>query len=235
MSEQNSNPSPQRPQKNQRTIHSGLVERDQKINEINDRVIKQRLWIGGGIIIIIALVIAVIILSAIVLKMPKTETFQTIDNSVICKLNPNDNPAFTDTNIAEFAKEAVLNAYAIDYKNADKSTTDVLRRYFTDKGRASFITTLKQSGLIDQIRQNYLVLQTSALQTPEVTNNKGIDNLGKRFWIVQVPVRMDYFNGKNAPADSRTYVAEIRVEVTPRDVFNPKGIGVSSIILRTKS
>ena len=103
MSEQNSNPSPHRPQKNQRTIHSGLVERDQKINEINDRVIKQRLWIGGGVIIIIALVIAVIILSAIVLKMPKTETFQTIDNSVICKLNPNENPAFTDTSSAEFA------------------------------------------------------------------------------------------------------------------------------------
>ncbi|WP_436899606.1 DotI/IcmL family type IV secretion protein [Acinetobacter gyllenbergii] len=224
------NPGPKVPN----TIDSRLAERDAKINEINARVTKQRLWLAACFIVIPALVIALVLLIVMLSKMPKAEAFQTIDNSVICKINPNDNPAFTNTNIAEFAKEAVLNAYSIDYKNADTSTTDILRRYFTDKGRSSFITTLRQSGLIEQIKQNYLVLQTSALQTPEVTNDKGIDNFGNRFWIVQVPIRMDYFNGKNAPADSRTYVAEIRVEVTQRDVFNPKGIGVSSIILRTK-
>ena len=217
-----------------KTIDSRLAERDAKIKEISDRVSKQRLWLAACFVVIPALVVALVLLIVMLSKMPKAEAFQTIDNSVICKINPNDNPAFTNTNIAEFAKEAVLNAYSIDYKNADISTTDVLRRYFTDKGRSSFITTLRQSGLIDQIKQNYLVLQTSALQTPEVTNDKGIDNFGNRFWIVQVPIRMDYFNGKNSPADSRTYVAEIRVEVTQRDVFNPKGIGVSSIILRTK-
>lgn len=217
-----------------KTIDSRLAERDAKIKEISDRVSKQRLWLAACFIVIPALIVALVLLIIMLSKMPKAEAFQTIDNSVICKVNPNDNPAFTNTNIAEFAKEAVLNAYSIDYKNADISTTDVLRRYFTDKGRSSFITTLRQSGLIDQIKQNYLVLQTSALQTPEVTNDKGIDNFGNRFWIVQVPIRMDYFNGKNSPADSRTYVAEIRVEVTQRDVFNPKGIGVSSIILRTK-
>lgn len=217
-----------------KTIDSRLAERDAKIKEANDRVNKQRLWLAACFIVIPALVLALVLLTVMISKMPKAEAFQTIDNSVICKINPNDNPAFTNTNIAEFAKEAVLNAYSIDYKNADISTTDILRRYFTDKGRSSFITTLRQSGLIDQIKQNYLVLQTSALQTPEVTNDKGIDNFGNRFWIVQVPIRMDYFNGKNSPADSRTYVAEIRVEVTQRDVFNPKGIGVSSIILRTK-
>lgn len=217
-----------------KTIDSRLAERDATIKEISERVSKQRLWLAACFVVIPALVVALVLLIVMLSKMPKAEAFQTIDNSVICKINPNDNPAFTNTNIAEFAKEAVLNAYSIDYKNADISTTDVLRRYFTDKGRSSFITTLRQSGLIDQIKQNYLVLQTSALQTPEVTNDKGIDNYGNRFWIVQVPIRMDYFNGKNAPADSRTYVAEIRVEVTQRDVFNPKGIGVSSIILRTK-
>lgn len=217
-----------------KNIDSRLAERDATIKEISDRVSKQRLWLAACFVVIPALVVALVLLIVMLSKMPKAEAFQTIDNSVICKINPNDNPAFTNTNIAEFAKEAVLNAYSIDYKNADISTTDVLRRYFTDKGRSSFITTLRQSGLIDQIKQNYLVLQTSALQTPEVTNDKGIDNFGNRFWIVQVPIRMDYFNGKNSPADSRTYVAEIRVEVTQRDVFNPKGIGVSSIILRTK-
>lgn len=217
-----------------KTIDSRLAERDATIKEISDRVSKQRLWLAACFVVIPALVVALVLLIVMLSKMPKAEAFQTIDNIVICKINPNDNPAFTNTNIAEFAKEAVLNAYSIDYKNADISTTDVLRRYFTDKGRSSFITTLRQSGLIDQIKQNYLVLQTSALQTPEVTNDKGIDNFGNRFWIVQVPIRMDYFNGKNSPADSRTYVAEIRVEVTQRDVFNPKGIGVSSIILRTK-
>ena len=217
-----------------KTIDSRLAERDATIKEISERVSKQRLWLAACFVVIPALVVALVLLIVMLSKMPKAEAFQTIDNSVICKINPNDNPAFTNTNIAEFAKEAVLNAYSIDYKNADISTTDVLRRYFTDEGRSSFITTLRQSGLIDQIKQNYLVLQTSALQTPEVTNDKGIDNFGNRFWIVQVPIRMDYFNGKNSPADSRTYVAEIRVEVTQRDVFNPKGIGVSSIILRTK-
>ena len=217
-----------------KNIDSRLAERDATIKEISERVSKQRLWLAACFVVIPALVVALVLLIVMLSKMPKAEAFQTIDNSVICKINPNDNPAFTNTNIAEFAKEAVLNAYSIDYKNADISTTDVLRRYFTDKGRSSFITTLRQSGLIDQIKQNYLVLQTSALQTPEVTNDKGIDNFGNRFWIVQVPIRMDYFNGKNSPADSRTYVAEIRVEVTQRDVFNPKGIGVSSIILRTK-
>lgn len=234
MSDQNNNPV-SKSERPVRTIDSVLVEKDRQLSEVNERVRKQRMWIGGGIFIIAALGIGISLLLLILQKMPKAELFQTIDNSVICKINPNENPAFTNTNIAEFGKEAVLNAYSIDYKNADFSTTDVLRRYFTDKGRNSFITTLKQSGLVDQIKQNYLVLQTTALQTPEVTNDRGIDNAGNRFWIVNVPIRMDYYNGKNSPADSRTYVAEIRIEVTPRDVFNPKGIGVSSIILKTRT
>ncbi|WP_173912856.1 DotI/IcmL family type IV secretion protein [Acinetobacter sp. Marseille-Q1618] len=233
MSQKKSDQNPNQAQQQTRYINSGLVEVSRNNAELRNVINKQRMWIGGGLLVIIFLIVAIIILSGILAKMPKTEAFQTIDNSVICKLNPNENPTFTDTNIAEFAKEAVLNAYAIDYQNADNSTTDVLRRYFTDRGRSSFITSLNQSGLIDQIKQNYLVLRTSAARTPEVTNNKGIDNLGNRFWIVQVPIRMEYFNGKSSPADSRNYLAEIRVEVTPRDVYNPKGFGVSSIILRT--
>jgi Macrophage killing protein with similarity to conjugation protein. len=216
-------------------VNSGLVEQARTIKDLRDKLKSQRKQLLGSLVGVGVLGTSVVVLGGLIGMMPKVEYFQTVNNEVICKINPNDNPAFTDVNVAEFASEGLLNAYSLDYQNADADITNTLRRYFTDKGRDSFITTLRSSGLIDQIRTNFLVLRTTKLQTPEVTKNNGIDSSGKRFWTVMQPVRMDYYNGKSQPADTRQYVAEIRVEVTPRDVFNPKGLGIASIVLRAKN
>ncbi|ABS89964.2 MULTISPECIES: DotI/IcmL family type IV secretion protein [Acinetobacter] len=238
MSEQKQNQNPKTKPRFPTTpeqVNSGLVEMAKKNDELEDKIKSQRRQLLGCIIGIGVLGTAVAVLGGIIGLMPKVEYFQTVNNEVICKINPNDNPAFTDVNVAEFASEGLLNAYSLDYQNADADINNTLRRYFTDRGRESFITTLRQSGLIDQIRNNFLVLRTSKLQTPEVAKNNGIDSRGNRFWIVMQPVRMDYFNGKSQPADTRQYMAEIRVEVTPRDVYNPKGLGIASIVLRAKN
>lgn len=158
MSEQKQNQNPKTKPRFPTTpeqVNSGLVEMAKKNDELEDKIKSQRRQLLGCIIGIGVLGTAVAVLGGIIGLMPKVEYFQTVNNEVICKINPNDNPAFTDVNVAEFASEGLLNAYSLDYQNADADINNTLRRYFTDRGRESFITTLRQSGLIDQIRNNF--------------------------------------------------------------------------------
>lgn len=163
---------------------------------------------------------------------PKYRTVQTVDNSVICEIDPKDNPALTDAAIQDFARSAVLAAYSFDYASYRDQLEYATTRYFTSEGRAAFNRALRSSGSLNHIISNNLIMKTFVTSAAQI-EDKGIDgNTGQAYWVVRMPVTTEFYTGGSKPADTQKFVAQVRVVSTTRDALNTKGIGVHSLTLR---
>ena len=181
-----------------------------------------------GIIITSGIILVLLYLFTVY---PKYRTVQTIDNSVICELKPTDNPMLTDVAIQDFAKSAVLSAYSYDYINWRTQVENATTRYFTSDGRAAFNKAIRNSGSLNYIVSNNLIMKSMAISSPQI-EEKGIDNNGVPYWIVRMPISTEFYTGSAKAADTQNFVAQVKVIATQRDAFNPKGLGVYSMILK---
>lgn len=162
---------------------------------------------------------------------PKYTTVQTVDNSVICEISPESNPLLTDVAIEDFAKNAVLSAYSFDYVDYRNQINASTTRFFTTDGRAAFNRALRSSGSLDHIVNNNLIMKAHATQGPQI-EEKGLDQFGKPFWIVRMPIRTEFYTGASNPVDREQFIAQVRIVTAQRDAFNPRGLGVHSLTLR---
>lgn len=187
---------------------------------------------------VISLIALIVCIGLIALLMflfasyPKYRTVQTVDNSVICEIDPKDNPALTDAAIQDFARSAVLASYSFDYVSYRDQLEYATTRYFTSEGRAAFNRALRSSGSLNHIISNNLIMKTFVTSAAQI-EDKGIDgNTGQAYWVVRMPVTTEFYTGGSKPADTQKFVAQVRVVSTTRDALNTKGIGVHSLTLR---
>lgn len=165
------------------------------------------------------------------LNYPKYTVVQTVDNSALCEISPQTNPLLTDVAIEDFAKNAVLHAYTFDYVNYRDQINQSTTRFFTTEGRAAFNRALRNSGSLDHIVNNNLIMKAHSTQGAQI-EEKGLDQFGKPFWIVRMPIRTEFFTGATNPVDKENFIAQVRVVTAQRDAFNPRGLGVHSLTLR---
>lgn len=213
------------------SLGTGMMLVSRENFDLREKVRKERRF---NILTLMGLVVCLAII-AILLYMftvyPKYRVVQTVDNSVICEIDPSDNPQLTDVAIQDFAKTAVLSAYSFDYVNYRDQINNATTRYFTPDGRAAFNTALRSSGSLDHIIANNLIMKSMTLQSPQI-EEKGLDSRGKPYWIVRMPIATEFYTGTAKAADVQSFVAQVRVVNTQRDAFNPRGLGVLSMTLR---
>lgn len=182
----------------------------------------------------IGLIASSILLAVVIyawVNFPKYTTVQTVDNSVICEISPESNPLLTDVAIEDFAKNAVLSAYSFDYVDYRNQINSSTTRFFTTDGRAAFNRALRSSGSLDHIVNNNLIMKAHATQGPQI-EEKGLDQFGKPYWIVRMPIRTEFYTGASNPVDREQFIAQVRIVTAQRDAFNPRGLGVHSLTLR---
>lgn len=212
-------------------IGSGFINIARENYDLREKIRKERRF---SIISVVAICICLGLIALLLYLFavyPKYKVVQTIDNSVICELKPENNPMLTDVAIQDFAKSAVLSAYSFNYINYRDEINNATTRYFTTEGRTAFNRALRTSGSLDHIISNNLIMKSMAISAPQI-EEKGVDNKGRSYWIVRMPITTEFFTGQVKAADSQSFVAQVRVVTTDRDAFNPKGLGVYSLTLR---
>lgn len=213
------------------SISSGFVNVARENFDLREKLRKERQFTIFTIMGITICLVIILIMGYFFTVYPKYRTIQTIDNSVICELKPEDNPMLTDVAIQDFAKSAVLSAYSFDYVNWRTQVENATTRYFTSDGRAAFNKAIRSSGSLDYIISNTLIMKSMAISSPQI-EEKGVDNKGVPYWIVRMPISTEFYTGNAKAADIQKFVAQVKVVSTKRDAFNPKGLGVYSMILK---
>lgn len=216
-------------------VHGGLggslmlITREN--NDLRERLDKER---KINILLIIGIMLGVPVIGLMLFLFagyPKYKTVQTVDNSVICEIDPQNNPALTDASIQDFARTAVIAAYSFDYINYRDQLETATTRYFTSEGRTALNRALRNSGSLAHIITNNLIMRTVVTSAAQI-EEKAIDNKGQVYWIVRMPITTEFYTGGSKPADVQRFVAQVRIVATTRDAMNTKGIGVHSLTLR---
>lgn len=212
-------------------LGGSLVNLTRENSDLRERIRTERSLNLTLIIAIIVASVVIVIMLFLFAAYPKYKFFQTVDNSVICEISPQNNPALTDAAIQDFARISVLSAYTFDYLNYRDQLDNATTRYFTSEGRAAFNQALRNSGSLNHIIANNLSMKTVVTSAAQI-EDKGVDNNGQAYWVVRMPVTTEFYTGGTKPADVQKFVAMVRIVSTKRDALNTKGIGVMNLTLR---
>lgn len=161
---------------------------------------------------------------------PKNRYIATKDNTAICGVEAHQNPNLTDPQIADFAKDAVLQTYTLDYVNYADQVEAAMSRYYTASGRIAQVKAFETAGTLKDIGSKAITLRAGAVNAPRI-EEKGIDNSGKYFWVVRFPLVIDSYSGSTTPVKTSKFVASVTVKGDTATAQNPAGLGVEIVNL----
>lgn len=169
-------------------------------------------------------------ISAGIVWYPKYRYIPTTDNTAICEVSTESDPRVTPATLADYAKDAVVNAYSYDYVNYREALNSTAAKWFTDKGRRAFLRSLDESGNLERVIKGRLILRAMATKVPQL-EEEGRRGL-QRYWVVQVPVAIEFYSGGDQqPKTRQEFLAGVTIVQTPASATNLKGIAVDSISL----
>jgi len=161
---------------------------------------------------------------------PKYRYIPTTDNHAICEVSTESDPRVTPATLANYAKDAVINAYSYDYVNYREAINTTTAKWFTDDGRKAFLQSLDLSGNLERVIKGRLILRAMSIRVPQL-EEEGRRGL-QRYWIVRVPIAIEFYSGGDQqPKTRQNFLAAVTIVQTPASATNLKGIAVDSISL----
>jgi len=174
-------------------------------------------------LIMIGLVIAIMYLA---LNQPEPSYFATTEDGKIVTLDPLSNPNVRPKVLLRWAGRSAVSSYSFDFVNFDKQL-DSARQHFTTSGWRHFSTSLAESNMETNVKQNQLFVSAVVSGTPVIVNQ---GSLGGRYsWRVQVPLLVKYQS-----ADSKVqtpYIIDMLI-VRTATLDSAEGIGVEEFRAR---
>lgn len=149
------------------------------------------------------------------------------DTSVL-KITELLEPNQSDTSVVQWANEAIIDLYTYDFLNYHTQVWDK-RRFFTEEGWASFISAIRESKLLEEIRKQKLTVSAIVVKQA-LLQRKGVLN-GKYSWSIKLPVLVNYQSASETVV--RRYLATVIVQ-RRSPLFDPKGVGISSFSVSQK-
>lgn len=173
-------------------------------------------------------------LASAVFLFPKYRYIPTTDNRALCSVSSDAQVRVSSAGLAQFAKDAVVEAYTYDYVNYKTLVNDISMKWFTDSGRKQYFKSLQESGNLDRVVKGRLILKTMATQTPQIEEEGRRGNV--RYWVVLVPVSIEFYSGGEAqPRSKQHFMAYVTILEQEATAVNLKGIAVDSLVLAPRS
>ncbi len=161
---------------------------------------------------------------------PKYRYIPTTDNRALCSVSSDAQVRVTPAALTEYAKDTVVESYTYDYVNFRSSINETATKRFTDTGRKQYLASLQESGNLERVIKGRLTLRTMATRTPQI-EEEGRRGL-KRYWVVIVPVAIEFYSGGEAtPRSRQDFMAHVTILEQEASAVNLKGIAVDSLVL----
>lgn len=162
---------------------------------------------------------------------PKYRYIPTTDNKAICEVGTQEGNVITPATLEDFAKDAMINSYSYDYVNYRTTINDVTNKWYSARGRKAFLQSLDDSGNLERVVKGRLIMKAFATSAPQL-ESEGKEG-AQRFWIVHVPLAIEFYVGGNpSPTSTQDFLAEVKIMEAQASALNPKGTGVDSVVLR---
>jgi intracellular multiplication protein IcmL len=134
------------------------------------------------------------------------------------------NPNVSTKALLRWATLAATSCYTINFAEYEQNLSD-LRKYFTDKGYASYLASIEDSGFLADILKQKLIV-SAVSYGPTVVVSEG-DNYGRYAWRIQVPLLLTYQGAGKETRELTKVITLLVTTVSPKE--SSRGIGVEQI------
>ena len=152
----------------------------------------------------------------------------TKDARAVCDARSISVPSVAAARVKDFAAGAAVELNSYDYLSNPRILSAATEKYMTAAGRVAFYAALQESGFVQTVEKNYMVLE-SVSSGPPYIRKEGVRPGDKRyFWEVEVPIRLFFYVRGDFKPDNRIMVVTV-VQVEPSPT-NQNGIAVDGIV-----
>lgn len=158
---------------------------------------------------------------------PETKYFAAREDGGILPIVPVDQPFLNDSQINNFAVEAITRSFTISFQNYRTDMDESSKYFVRPAGWEAFRKSLDESGTLNDIISNRLT--SSAVANGAVVLNQGISPNGRYGWLVQVPLTITYLSASDTKRDH--WIADMEILRVPNQEMS-RGVGVMRINMR---
>lgn len=174
---------------------------------------------------VIVTLIAALGALAIDLMRKKETFFVDMPNGESTEVFPLTEPNVTPSSLTKWVTQGVTNAYTLDFYQYQDSI-DSLKEYFTKGGYKTFLDSLQESGSLNKIIKDKLVVSAVAINSAIILQEGIMD--GVYTWKIQLPLLLNY-QGASTTSTQKTIAVNVLVTRVPTSEA-PKGIGIAQIV-----
>lgn len=158
---------------------------------------------------------------------PEPRYFATRENGGILPLVPISIPFLTNGEVTSFAVEAVTRALTMDFANWRRDLTEASEYFKKPDGWNSFLDAIKNSGMLNYLRENRLV--STAVANGAVIVRSGTITTKEYVWVVHIPLTITYESASELSRDK--LIAEVELSRLPTWEV-PKAVGITRIVVQ---
>ena len=157
---------------------------------------------------------------------PTPTYFATTPEGKIFRMESLNRPYLNQKQLYQWAVEGAVASYTFDFVNYQKDILDA-KPYYTEAGFQSLLSALNSAGTLETIQTKKLVSTAVATGAP-ITRREGVQN-DRYYWELQFPMKVTYQSASEVLPQNLIVTINIsRVPVSE----NPKGVGITSIVVR---
>ena len=173
---------------------------------------------------IVLALIAILVAAWALTRPAENKYFATRTTGELVELTPLDQPHRSDTQVTNFAVDAITRSLSLDFANYRRELADV-ELFFTTSGWEAFLGELQRSGNLELLRNRRMI--SSAVANGATVLRKGIDGDGIYTWQIEIPLTITYQSSSESQTQSLTMLIEVkRVPTWTSD----SGVAVSRLI-----
>lgn len=146
------------------------------------------------------------------------------DNGRIFPMIPMSQPYRKAADVIQYAKDNVTRSFTMDFLNWRQQLEDA-RPGYTRAGFRSFLDALKQSGVLDTVKEKRMNMSISA--GTGVLTREGTES-GTYQWIVELPIEVR-LEGQTTRLPAQRFLTTVRIERVPT-LDSIEGIGVGQLV-----
>jgi hypothetical protein len=109
------------------------------------------------------------------------------------KLEMNSSSVFTDEEVIKWSSNAIDDIFDFSYVSYKFHLNKKTNKYFTNAGRASLISALKESGTLTIIEDKSLIMTSDISEFDGKVVDSGVNKKTGRYeWVIDVPAEITY-------------------------------------------
>ena len=180
--------------------------------------------------LVVALIVSIVGNALLLMNQPGPRYFAATPDLRLAPLIPLDQPVLTQEGLLTWASNTITGAMSLNFLEW-REKLEAIRPNFDDAAYKSFLASLKDSGVLDMIREKRLSASAITTRAPVIIASGLVG--GKATWRIEFPLIVSYESSQGVESTQRL-VATVLVR-RASTVKTPRGVVIQQAVLKRDS